>query len=213
MKMNRVMGLGLVLAACVGCSSLAEHRKRAEEAAYRSRTASRIMRLDLAVWEYKQNMELGGNFPGLEQAEDWEGDYTGSQVLAAHLFDYYAPASDAPYGRIDAAEPGARSTYADFRPGMLGHMGSEPGQMNFLMDAYPDPMPILYYPSGRPTELGYSFEDNAAITGKTAEEFEAFILDPDVTGNFRQPVSRNGFLLIAPGPDREYFTDDDIRNW
>jgi prepilin-type N-terminal cleavage/methylation domain-containing protein len=181
---------------------------------YTTRTASRIQSLDLAVWEYKQNEDLGGNFPGVEEVDEWEGVYTGSQVVAAHLFDYYDPSSATPYSRIDSPNPGARSTYADYKSGMLGNLGSGAGQMNFMMDAFPDPKPIAYYPSGRGNAMQqFRFADNSLFTGKTVQIFEQFIEDPDVTGNFDMPVNRDGFLFIAPGGDRTYFTEDDVRNW
>ncbi len=185
---------------------------------YTTRTATRIQSLETATWQYKQDEDFGGAFPGLEYVDDWEGVYTGSQVLAAHLFDYFDddPAQTNPYHRIDDANPGAKSTFGDCKPGMLGHLGNGSGQMNFLMDAFPEPRPIAYYPSGRGMGIGqFKFDDNAFFTGSNVNQtdFSRFIEDPDSSGPDKQPVNRDAFLLITPGPDRKYFTEDDVRNW
>ncbi len=221
-----MIGLMLMAAMCVGCSKAEETPGQGEgargqdgEAQYNARTAARIASLETATWQYKQDDDFGGCFPGQETFDYWAPHgqppvYTGSQVLAAHLFGYFDWDLDEPYAMIDADDPGAESAFGDLKPSMLGHMGDGPGERNFLMDAYPDPLPIVYYPSGRGMGVGqFRFEDNAAITGKTEAEFNAFITDPDSSGPNKQPVNRDGFLLIAPGPDREYFTEDDLRNW
>ncbi len=190
---------------------------------YSARTQSRIASLETGTWQYQQDEEFGGQFPGLDSVDYWAPDgvdpmYTGSQVLAAHLFDYYDddPSETNPYRRVDDANPGARSRYGDCKPGMLGHLSNAPGYMNFLMDAFPEPKPIAYYPSGRGMGVGqFRFEDNQRFmdSSLTPTDFSQFIEDPNSSGAFAQPVNRDGFLLIAPGPDRKYFTEDDIRNW
>lgn len=84
------------------------------------------------------------------------------------------------------------------------------GDIEVFVDyRYRNPRPILYY-RARPRYEGtslFEFDDNAVYCdparGETAEAFSKFL----------SSISRQtgtGFLLISAGPDRIYFTEDDI---
>ncbi len=72
----------------------------------------------------------------------------------------------------------------------------------------------------------YYFEDNRVLTPDSRfkdvngdghineEDFFDFIQDKNASiGNFDMPHNRESFLLISPGWDNTYGTDDDIVNW
>jgi hypothetical protein len=80
-------------------------------------------------------------------------------------------------------------------------------------------MPICYYPSrpgtgGRPPADQYAYDHNNVHTDDHCApgDFHEFIEDPRYDDPAR-PVRDGEFLLIAPGADRRYFTQDDVVNY
>lgn len=81
----------------------------------------------------------------------------------------------------------------------------------FVDYRYSKPRPILYYraqPRYEGTSL-FEFDDNAVYCdpgrGETSTAFAAFLRARSISADVR-------FLLISAGPDRIYFTEDDITN-
>lgn len=83
---------------------------------------------------------------------------------------------------------------------------------NTLADGYPRPMAVCYY-YPRPDKAGlerYIEADNAAYTaGHKGGDFREFLRRLHKKKRWRPDGQ---VLLIAPGLDRKYFTDDDITN-
>jgi len=189
-----------------------------------ARSKTRIAVIDRGVTSYK----LANNmYPGQADFNKWQppdgatdplpaGKYTGSQVVAAHLFGYYDPAAADPYHNATESNPGAsRTAYCPWQPGMLMHRDStNTAKRNYLSDDFSTPKPIAYYPSGNGAGKDeFRFSDNSVITGKTDIIFWNYIKDTKYAGGEDRPVNHNDFLLIGPGPDRFYFTEDDVHNW
>ena len=125
--------------------------------------------------------------------------------------------------------PSAGVAAADFDP-LSGHCGS-------IMDTWPTnlprkspdkSMPILYFVA-RPGQAGvsniYRAQDNlnmggtypdAAMLADFHEKITRVVPD-SWSGNYddarTQPYKQDSFILITPGPDREWFTGDDITNF
>jgi len=157
-------------------------------------TYKRINELSDGCSVYKSDTKF---FPG-QQTLDWVGRNSGAQVLARAMFTG------------DGQWP--TSYYAAYRAGDLIDAN---GRRNVISDQYDDPMPILYYPSriGVSGVAQYVEADNAVHSDPhKGGDFQAFIRDTRF-GASDTPHMEDEFLLIAPGDDRKYFTDDDIVNW
>jgi len=120
-----------------------------------------------------------------------EGKETGSQMLARALFSDRNGAFPVSY-------------YATCDSGSLFTCQGRP---NTLSDGMSDPLPVCYYPAcvGMLFPECFREEDNAAYTnGHSGGQFLEFIRSHE------SQICRSRFLLIAPGKDRKYFTDDDL---
>ena len=141
-------------------------------------------------------------YPGQQYASQL-GTYTGSQVLAASIYGYG-------YDNIDNVPPPTpQSEFGLYKAEYLSTIST---RTNTLSDLAGSPRAILYYPSrrGQTGTSQYVFGDNSAYTGAATEaEFNAFIAE----SRFGGAVNSGEFLLIAPGDDGQYFSDDDIKNW
>lgn len=139
-------------------------------------------------------------YPGQQNVAEIGGAVTGSQVLARTLFTnsagvYKGDGSPMPYDRelviSDAANPGV------------------------LSDGFSSPKAVCYYVS-RPRAIGlsqYVSADNSTYTGTNDAAFNAMIKNKAFSTTMDVPYKDRQFLLIAPGPDGIYFTNDDITNW
>ncbi|OQB86966.1 MAG: Type II secretion system protein G precursor [Planctomycetes bacterium ADurb.Bin126] len=166
------------------------------------------------------------------------GNKTGSQVLAASMYLYNLTN---PLPTDNTVVP--RGGFDTYKDEFLVKDGKQPGSPNdnykfFLSDGFPrqQAYAILYYPSvpgsenksdpNTPTVNNYRYEHNqphtdflpvnahGTATNQRTEFFTRAITDTRFgTGNLSKPYRYNEFLLIAPGPDRKYFTADDIRNF
>ena len=169
---------------------------------YAARSRTRISELDDGCRQYRQDHK---HFPGQSSPDkigSGRGQLTGAQVLARAMFTkgatYPAP-NYAMYKESDLLTSSDGVNYADT-----------------VSDCFPiERRPVLYYPARIGVEGVAQFveADNAAIAGwRRNGEFERFIQTVDPPEQDRHPCAGE-FLLIAPGPDREYFTEDDVTNW
>lgn len=165
----------------------------------RAVTAARINELTDGARQYKMDTKY---YPG-QTTESWgsgtDGQLTGSQVFTRAMFTHK--------GNFPA------SNYASYR---REDLISADGREHVMSDRWPDdPMPICYYPSRvNMSGLAQFVEaDNAAHTdAHKGGDFHKFIRDTRF-GTSNLPHNDGEFLLIAPGLDRKYFTDDDIVNF
>lgn len=162
-----------------------------------SRTRARIHSIAQAVHQYKADL---GYFPGQHPDDDLNNG--GSAFLGQALFADV----DTPSEKYLAYEEGIMATDNDWGP---------QGYPQFtLVDGTDDQMAICYYPSA-PGQTGlsqYNEDNNEQYTqDNTGGDFNDFIEDERFDGT--RPYKSGEFLLIAPGRDREYFTNDDITNW
>lgn len=153
------------------------------------------------------------------EAGDEDGYRAGSQVLAASLFaGLDVTQNDLGFddGAAQVAERYApisvSSGQIDFAVGGREMVTNRPGT---LLDTFPEPKPILYFPArlGVQPENAYNVHANSAyLTNDEVARFADFIRD-DRMGGAARPYRPDSFLLIAPGIDREYFTADDNVNF
>ena len=197
---------------------------------------TRVNSLDKGCELYKKEYQL---YPGQRYMTDATrglngsgGSKTGSQVLAAsmYLFNVTNPTdtTQVPRGGFD--------TYKDE---FLVKDGKQPGisatdRPFYLSDGFPrqQAYAILYYPAVpgsnnssyvSDSNPNYRYEHNqphtdflpvnADGTNQKTKFFTTITDDRFGTGNLSKPFRYNMFLLIAPGPDRKYFTSDDIKNF
>jgi len=188
-----------------------------------AKAQARIMELSQGCNMFKR---ATGYYPGQLDSDQLAGStpagpYTGSQVLAACMFEYS-------YDKIGDADSGATEGYASLSPSDLISVES---RRNTISDRFGSSvangaMALLYYPS----RLGvtglnqYKEGDNAAYTGgvnwptagatKGANDFEKYITSQKISGvNSTTPYNDGEFLLMAAGSDREYGTAYDVKNW
>ncbi len=196
------------------------------QGARQANTIARIQQLSDAATQFRLGEGDSRYYPGQDDVSEWKDNagLTGSQLLAFHAFDYVDTSAtpDPSYDYADVSngnfEP--RSGYVDYKQGYLFNPTDEggPDRPRSISDGMKPPMTICYYPSrlGQTGLDQYVYSDNSAYTdGNTggnndSDEFDSFITN-DRFGD--QPWNDGGFLLIAPGADRLYFTSDDIRNW
>lgn len=156
-------------------------------------TRAQVSYLITEIEKYKKETH---HYPGLDEP-GWANigsDATGSQILARRL---YTPldgdSDDFPEGR-------------KFKRTFLIEYAR---RAHTLSDLASDPMPICYYPA-RPVSQGeaprdrYHYRHNEPYTEPGSAAFYDFL---------DRREARAEYLLIAPGPDRKYFTDDDVRNF
>jgi len=152
-----------------------------------------------------ENYKMDHNFYPGQDDDTHYASYTGSQILAACLYDY----------DVTAANPEPIGKYAAYKGECLTTLN---GRKNVLSDLFPKgkEMAFCYYvwrktPSSGSGKGQFVEADNDAHTeGREGGEFAEFINDPRFGGT---PYNKGRFLLTAPGRDRKYFTADDIKNW
>lgn len=182
------------------------------------KTMARVYQLDEAINAYYMDTNRM-YYPGQQYLMDGgtfgaAGKPTATEWLARSMFNSKVGKNTTREQIRDAATlPGGNAGYVPYSEDMFTN-----GTGLVIADCYPDSMPILYFPSHLVTDADkpgfdqFNKDDNRPLfegcdSGRT---FKEFIRDPrDST----KPAHDGGFLLIAPGPDRKYFTDDDSRNW
>lgn len=161
-------------------------------------------------------------FPGQQYVNKLPGgggewEFTGSQFLAAAMYGYT-------FDDINTSSPRPVSTdFMDYEPRHLftWKAGTTDERRNTISDMFPTPMPICYYPSrmGPTGRNQYKESDNSIYTNGAkgtgprdtfANRIRHRLLE---TGTGNLAVMDRQFLLISPGRDRKYFTQDDINNF
>ena len=200
--------------------------------AYAAQSRTRVNSLDKGCELYKKEHLL---YPGqryMQTTGALQLNKTGSQVLAAsmYLYDlakttYPAPADLIPRGGFDT-----------YKEEFLVPDGKQTGKLStdcpfYLSDGFPrqQAYAILYFPAVPgsqntvdPASGNYRYEHNQLHTDflpvnahgtNQKTEFFRRITDDRFAVTPGRPFRYNQFLLIAPGPDRKYFTADDVRNF
>ena len=157
-----------------------------------------------------------GKYPGqddiglLKGTTPEAGPYTGSQIIAARLFNY-------PDSEITLDAPQASSKYLEYKSYLLIEQS---GMKNSLADDSATPNALLYFPSRRnvtvPSDC-YKWADNSTYISQDAASAQAefngnCIKDP------RDGRARNagGILIIGTGINDTYLEtsdNDDIKSW
>lgn len=215
----------------------------AKQLGYVTQSKVRIRELGDAIEAYKMDQQNNpaGLYPGQEDVGAWN-TLTGSQILAAYLFNYTNANDDDIYDDIDKLRnPIFDSRYASCRDSdtytndddkdldKKGDLITFGGKWNCISDRFgSDTMPILYYPSrlSESSLAQYVEDDNAEHTNGVEWEnsdnddgatFENYIKDrrfeTDAAPNSTTPYNSGKFLLIGAGKDRKYGTSDDLTNW
>ncbi|MEN6665085.1 MAG: prepilin-type N-terminal cleavage/methylation domain-containing protein [Phycisphaerae bacterium] len=160
--------------------------------------------------------------------------YAGSQILAAAMlgYDYNTITTVANEAALWPATNGvpSKSYIAYFRHAtdansvdntLIASYGTGTAARKFVLaDGYgTDRLPIAYYVCDptQATALGrFQVTQNKIITDPannpafTQAQFETLITNPQTPA---RPYNDGEFLLMAPGIDRKWFTDDDCKNW
>jgi len=148
-----------------------------------------------------------GYYPGqreIDQLVSEGGKYTGSQLMAMAMY-LIELTPEGPKGVL-------RGGYDTYKEEFITR--NFPGYPYTLSDlmSRESAMAICYYVP-RPDKEGvdrFVEADNAVYTDRAkGGNFRVFIAERCMKGGSHIP----DFLLISPGPDRKYFTDDDITNF
>jgi len=169
--------------------------------AHATKASARIATLAGGLSTYVTHYSLYPGQDDISALGDGSGQITGSTRLAWAMFT--------PRGGTIAADFPSNG-YVDYEAEWLLNAGGSRND-DYLSDGFVKEKAICYYPSipGRSGMAQYDFDHNADLTGGSESEFEEFIEDPRFDG----PVKDGTYLLIAPGEDGEYFTEDDKTNW
>lgn len=208
--------------------------------AYTANSLARINELSNGANVFKEEF---GKYPGQDDylkhsqfsAPAWIYSYTGSQVLAAHMFGLYDESNPNPYhvfdnGELDSLLP--TSKYAPYDPDILKTIVGDGGTKLYLTisDGFPKARALCYYMSAQ--GLGtdqFHYSQNEVYTGggaatadgkKAIKRFQTMIVEPRVDAGSYGPgvevkpaINDGQFLLIGPGKDNEFFSTDDVKNW
>jgi prepilin-type N-terminal cleavage/methylation domain-containing protein len=135
----------------------------------------------------------------------------GSQYLALCLFTFTPPPV------TNFTNPG--SGLVNYSTDMLADPNTTGGLQiprGTILDAFNKPLAVLYYVSipGSTGSNQYTIRQNAVYTptSKTDADLATFVQDARIPGSAK-PFNDQEFILIAPGPDRQYLTDDDLANF
>ncbi len=184
------------------------------ESALTAATAARIQGLaDGASQYYEKYRKVFPGTDAVSRAKLDNGIFTGSQMLALRL-----------YGMDDDGKyiTGTRALVPYSEDELLAEVW---GRQWTMVDPFGDDMAILYYPArtayGIVTTGGDSmyrfaenkdyFRDENDKLMDQAEQFRNTVADMSSGGNGRP--YRTTFVLISAGPDRTYFTADDVLNF
>jgi prepilin-type N-terminal cleavage/methylation domain-containing protein len=197
-----------------------------------SRTQLRTLANGADSYKSEYRLYPGQRYPDLLTGSD--GDYTGSQYLAASIWDYsYADIHNETFD--DDPNEGPSSRFTSYKVEFLldwDRASPENRGRNTCSDMYGpehERMPFLYFPARQGiADVGqFKEDDNAAYLlsstfdhwereNAESDEWDDFLHDKRggwYEGSIRKPYNNGKFLLIGAGSDREYGTEDDIRNW
>ncbi len=163
-------------------------------------TRARMTAINRGLEQFSR--EHSGMYPGQIRPDRLDST-TGSQLLARALYTQVDPDTgdaDYPANAYDEYEKGNLLDYKGHNDCMSDLNGSRA-------------MPICYYPSRKAykgSKNQYKKSDNDELTdGSEGGSFSNAIENPE-TG---KAANDGAFLLIAPGPDRKYFNEDDVTNY
>jgi prepilin-type N-terminal cleavage/methylation domain-containing protein len=172
-----------------------------------AKSLARIQDLDSGCRQYRL---VNSCWPGQNTSTfpTSTGGLTGSRYLALCLFTFTPPPV------TNFLNPG--SGLVNYTSDMLaGDANQTTGTIprGTILDAFNKPLAVLYYPSipGRTGTDQYSILHDP-ILNKTQADFGTFIQDARFPGAVK-PFNDQEFILIAPGPDRQYLTEDDLTNF
>ena len=170
--------------------------------------------------------ENNGRYPGQDDIGQLKGTvlqgeaglYTGSQIVAARLFDY----PDEEINNTPVAGVSATSKYLEYKSYLLIKISSKGNTIpdNSLADDSRSANAVLYFPSRLNVTLPsdcYKWADNSEyVTGNTGQSRfnSACIKDPRFGGNVARDAG--GMLIIATGINDTYLEsddNDDITSW
>ncbi len=209
---------------------------------YAARTLTSIQSLETACQQYQRDTGYfpgqrdsvcgsEGSPPGIDPwgGDDTKGAWTGSQWLARALLTppgaEYGDEDDPNWMASDGDLLWPAENYIVDPHRMLEKRDGEvipptgPADRDndpAFVDAFLDPMPIHYWPAklgreGRPADRQYN-PNHGRATGEDGVAFIDYIkVDPGEADSL--PVHDGTFILISPGPDRRYFTRDDVTNF
>jgi prepilin-type N-terminal cleavage/methylation domain-containing protein len=163
-----------------------------------------------------------GSYPGQDDIGQLRGTtpdpgpYTGSQIIAARLFDY--PDTD-----INKVAPKATSRYLEYKAYLLITKSSKGSTIpkNSLADDSRTGNALLYFPSRRnvtaPTAC-YKWDDNSTYIKKDATSAKAAFENKCAKDPRTGTVARNagGILIIGTGSNDKYLEtsdNDDVKSW
>ena len=185
---------------------------RAISLGYAANSAAHIRSLAAGIDLYKQDT---GYYPG--QKYDF-GGLEGSQGLARAMFT--------PKGG-SFPDDWPQSAYCSLEDGKMLE-STNPADDPFVLDGYPDGNPIHYYPSkigkeGKPAHVQYDSDDGPHHSKPNVEGyFNQFITRGTGPSDWESssnppadsvPYNDGKYILVAPGPDGMYFTNDDVTNF
>jgi hypothetical protein len=195
---------------------------------YASKSQVRVTELAQGARQYF--IDSGNQYYPGQKDTSWRGTYTGSQVLAADLFQYdYAdigaePTPDTKFAgcKVDRSNPRNSDL---FDPRAISSRYCSGNRLNSLSDRFgAKPMAILYFPAkkGESGLIQFVEADNSdylvndgndddSFDGWAGGSFGDFIKNENLGND--TPYNSGQFLLIAPGMDRKYGTGDDRKNW
>jgi len=186
----------------------------AKNAVYNARSKTRLAELSTGAEQYAQNnrnLYPGQLYPDVLTGNG--GPYTGSQVLAASLFNYR-------YQDIGNVNRTLESKYAPVDQDDMITVGSG-NRTNSISDRFPrtPPMAVCYYPA-RPGVAGtdqFKEGDNTAYTSGSSwvgGNFTVYIRDNRFdSSSSAGPYNSGSYILLAAGIDGKYGTLDDVRNF
>ncbi len=200
---------------------------KARSITYNTRSKAALHELSAGALAFQKDT---GYYPG-QQYVGLLDHYTGSQLLAACVYGLSLDGS----GSFNDVQP--TSKYVSFKTERVMEVSASGIRAFVPSDLFPDPMPILYYPSrlGNDGTLGnalgsgaFRYNDNADLTGSASNPGEtrefckaiwdkrfgtvSTITPPNITFTDRAYKS-DSFLLIGAGIDRKFFTADDVTNF
>lgn len=190
---------------------------KALQTATKAKATAYLKGIEVAANEYHSD---NGLYPGQDRTNDIgrsSSELSGSQMLAVCLLDGLN--ADNISGRAPGVETGGvKSNYISYKE---DETTANIENRNYtLTDMWkPDElMAMLYYPSqigNDGTADAFVYNDNSDyLSGSSPETSTGFsdaIEDTRFGGN--RVYNSDTFILISPSVDREYFTDDDIRNF
>jgi prepilin-type N-terminal cleavage/methylation domain-containing protein len=207
---------------------LAPSLGRALETANKAKTVAAIQELSNGALQYKNDTQYfpGQKYPG--QLAGNSGDYTGSQMLSACMFEGLSLDG---LGGFTIAAGGVESDYIGYSTDkVLKTSGAATDKEVYaLSDRWPrKEQALLYYPSrlGNDGSIAeaFDYDDNSAYGdgAGNSSNFQRFIWDErfdnngtyDGTGD--KAYNADTFLLIGAGINRTYFetsVNDDVTNF